>query len=104
MVRMMFVEHGMITEFGEPFPLILEIEPGYRRGGTLKTDDGRTVFVMGISNIKHEPTATYKREEREEFTPIFGFVLNSPEEAQVFGEYFTALAEYMRKEQGEKKE
>ena len=96
MKKCIAVEHGFIVEMGDPLPFIVEVQAGHRRGGIMLKDDGKPVFVVGASNITAEPTRNYKRRENEEIDCLFGMVIQSPEEAEVLGEYFKEIAEMMR--------
>ena len=96
MMKCIAVKHGMIIEAGNPLPFIVEVQAGYRRGGIMLKDDGKPVFMIGASNMTAEPTMNYKRRKDEEVDYLFGMVIQSPEEAEVLGEYFREIAEKMR--------
>ena len=89
-------EHAIIYHEGSTYPYMFHILPGHRRGGIVKAGNGDIVFMMGASSVESEPTKDYKRKEGETVEYLFGFVINSPEEAETLGEWFVETAEKMR--------
>ena len=95
----MFIDmrkHAIVYQEGNPYPYVFHILPGHRRDGVVKTDGGKFVFMIGSSSVESEPTKNYQRKEGEQVEYLFGFVINSPEEAETLGEWFVEIAEKMR--------
>ena len=95
-------KHAIVYQEGNPYPYVFHILPGHRRGGVAKAGNGDIVFMMGSSSVESEPTSNYQRKEGESIEYLFGFVINSPEEAETLGEFFTDVAEKMRSGEIEK--
>ena len=89
-------KHAIVYQEGNPYPYVFHILPGHRRGGIAKAGNGDIVFMVGSSSVESEPTKGYKRKEGETVEYLFGFVINSPEEAEILGEFFVETAEKMR--------
>jgi len=88
------LDHVHLLDTGAPFPFVLQIDEGYRRGQGLKTKDGKYVSIIGVSNVcAIEKTSNYKLQEGEEVIPLIGFVINSKKDAEILSEHFKEFAE-----------
>ncbi len=89
-------DHVKLRDTGSLFPVVFDIENGYRRGGLNKSDDGEYVVIFGVSNIKtDEQTINYKEKENEKFSPIYGMIIHNKKEAELLSEFFNYVAEQM---------
>ena len=89
-------DHVKLRETGSIFPVVFDIEDGYRRGGVVKTDDGEYVMLFGVSNTKSvEQTSKYKRQEGEKTEMLFGMIIHNKKEAEVLGKFFEDVANQM---------
>ena len=87
-------EHVSLRDTGSLFPVVFDIEDGYRRGGLLKSENGEYVALCAVSNIKcDEPMMNYELQENEETTSICGMIIHNKKEAEVLSEFFKFVAQ-----------
>lgn len=87
-------DHVRLRDTGSLFPVVFDIENGYRRGGLVKSDEGEWVALIGVSNMKtEEQSMNYKLQENEKTDTIFGMIIHNKKEAEVLSEFFKFVAE-----------
>ena len=85
-----------VTVVNKEMPLVVRFDEGYMRywGAVGVSKDTREqLAILGVSNVKAEPSTEYQMKEGEEITPLFGLVVRSKEDAEQFSKYFQMIAD-----------
>ena len=81
------------------FPVVIDIEEGYRRGGFIKSDEGEYGVIIGVSNTKvDEPVMNYERQKDEEINYVLGMIIHSSKEATLLSDFLKDVANTIKQE------